>query len=51
MKEQKEQLKDRATNLHAKFGLASRVITPPLGIYSRNWGRLNLIKRPVYTKT
>lgn len=36
--EAKDALKDVNSNFGAQFGLAIRDITPPIGIYSRNWG-------------
>lgn len=36
--EHKKATQDISSNLSARFGLAMRDITPPIGIYSRNWG-------------
>lgn len=38
MMKEKQKLQDVYGNLGASFGLGVRNITPPLGIYSRNWG-------------
>lgn len=36
--EKKDRLRDINSSFGARFGIAVRDITPPVGIYSRNWG-------------